>query len=505
MADVFEDTASRIWWAVRRYFWVFAITVPAAVAILLASGPSGFTADYRASALVIGSNPEVPVTTIPKIGEAVFEGGSVAEIAVRDGKLPIAPADLIPGHAELEPAEENIFFNVIGIHSDRRTAADIANAVAKAFADEMTRSGPDIGEFKVQDTARVPEQAEAQIGAPILMVLGGIIGLLVGAGIIGLVLTLRRPVLGAQEAAALIGAPLVGTPTLPAKRGLPPEGANVPGLAAAVKRLFPTTSGTVVLIAPAGAEELRTTFAQLVAGTIGRDVPTFLVASPDRQVKRLYEHVNAGPKVVLTDSLPERSTWARSPIVIDGPSARGSDAPQMIPESARIVLVVKQGASRAKLLEVAGQFLPGEIAGVLFARRGTAWPWLVSPRTAPAPSPAAAPAPHAPVPPRPAEQPAPPGPMYVDHTKKQPAAEPRPAQASPRAQVEAAQRRDPEGSSMPPRSRQQPLVPQHRDEPRLPLEIRLDEPEDLAQTPRANSAAGAEPAASVNERDAASE
>lgn len=469
MADVFEDTASRLWWGIRRYALIFALTIGGAVVILNAAGPAGFTRDYEASALVIATKQGIPVTAMPKFAETVFDGGSVAERAVSEGRLPIAPNDLIPDFAELEPVEDNIVFRVVGRNADRRLSADIANAVASALVEELNEAGPEVGVFAVQDTARVPEAvANAELGVPVLTVLGIVIGLLVGAGVVGFILTIRRPVLGAEEASALLGSPLIGTPTLPSKRGLPPDSAQVPGLAAVVKRLFPTPTGTVVLIAPAGFEELRTIFAQLIAGAVGRDAPMFLVQSRDSKVSWLYEHLETGPKVVVTQELPDRSTWARMTIVVDGPSARGSDAPQMIPETARIVLVVKQGSSRSRLLEVGSQFLPGEIAGVIFVKRGTTWPWLMSPRTAPAP--AAAGHAGAAASPAPAPGPTPPdvpvqssGPMYVDRTVRR--------SAEPAPEPSAEQRRRP---MMPPRAQRQPPLDHSREDLR-PRQIRLDE------------------------------
>jgi hypothetical protein len=474
-----------LWWGLRRYLWILLITIPAAAAIFIAAGSSGFGRNYEASALVVVSKPTINLAAYPRFVESVFAGGTVAERAVNEGHLSISPARLIPDHAELDPVEENIAFRVIGLHTDRRLAADIANAVASALVAQLNEIGPDVGAFKVQDIARVPEAAsDAVSGAPVLGVLGAAMGLLVGAGLVGMVLTLRRPVLGAEEAAALVGAPLAGAPTLPAKKGLPPEGSRVPGLAAVVKRLYPTAQGTIVLISPPASEELRTVIAQLISIALGREAPTFLVSSRDESVRWLYEHFDPGARVVVTNTLPDAATWTRVPIVIDGPSARGSDAPQMIPEMARIVLVVRQGVPRTRLLEVASQFLPGEIAGVLFVRRGTSWPWLVSPRTpittelqrpaqtapAPAPAPTLSPIP------TPATAPAPPVQnRYVQPSPPQERRAPtvvgRPMPASPgpgpqRPGGEA--RRDERPYQMPPRP--QPLHGQPRREPR-PIEI----------------------------------
>ncbi len=541
MADVFEDTASRLWWGVRRFLWVFIITVPAAAAIFISAGASGFGREYEATALVIATKQPLPIDAYAKLGENIFSGGAVAEKAVNDGRLSIKPSSLIPDHARLEPVQENIIYRVIGLHADRNVAADIANAVANAFVAELNRPGDGVGEFAVQDIARVPSAASDAIAAvPVLGVLGIALGLLVGIGVVGMFLTIRRPVLGADEAAALVGSPLAGTPTLPSMRGISAEGSRVPGLAATAKRLFPKPIGTVVLISAPGDEEVRTVLAQLVAAVHGREIRTYLVPSKDAGVQRLYEHFESDARVLVSKSLPDPGTWTKAPIVIDGPSAKGSDAPQMIPESAQIILVVRQGTPRSRILDVASQFLPGEIAAVVFVRRGHAWPWLMSPRTTPTPatSPAEAslaqstPAPT--TPPRPAVQdrpavheppaarptqpsptapaahrPAPPTPQpdsppsarpvqqdRNDRRTRDPVIEaPKPVEApkptgsqpstqversgwTPASELEREERRL--QSMMPPRAQpEQPLLWQPPREPRPPRQINLDDLEDV--------------------------
>ena len=561
MADVFEDTASRLWWGVRRFLWVFIITVPAAAAIFISAGASGFGREYEATALVIATKQPLPINAYAKLGENIFSGGAVAEKAVNDGRLSIKPSNLIPEHARLEPVQENIIYRVIGTHADRNVAADIANAVANAFVVELNRPGEGVGEFAVQDIARVPSAASDAIATvPVLGILGIALGLLVGVAVVGMFLTMRRPVLGADEAAALVGSPLAGTPTLPSMRGVPAEGSRVPGLAATVKRLFPNPIGTIVLISAPGDEEVRTVLAQFVAAAHGREIRTYLVPSKDEGAQRLYEHLESDGRVIITKTLPDPSTWTRTAIVIDGPSAKGSDAPQMIPETAQIVLVVRQGAPRSRILDVASQFLPGEISSVVFVRRGHSWPWMVSPRStlppaaspaeAPAASstpapPAQAPAPRPAIQDRPAERPAqtapgapaarrpeppttvpgsPPSarPIQPDASGPRPATTieaPKPADAkpsskgerpgwTPSSELEREERRL--RSMMPPRARpEQPLLWQPPREPRPPRQINLDDLNDVpADSSNGKDGADEAPSAprdggSVNRRDAA--
>lgn len=385
MPELFEDTASRLWWGVRRYVWVLLVTVPLAAVALLAASPGNITREYETSSLVVAKDRgEIATDSLARLYESVFSAGTVAERAVTLGDLPINPRDLIPDFASLEPVEDNIVAHVVGLHPQAGLAKRIADATAAALVEELNRVFKGVAEFERLGEAPVPDEAVTSVSRVVPLILGIAVGILAGIGAIGLLLTLRRPILSAEEASALVGAPLVGTPTLPARRGLPPEPSEVPGLAALVKRLFPDARGTAVFISHSRGEELRTILAQMVAAMLGRDHPTFLVSSRDEQVRWLYEHLTTSPKVVVTDSLPDSSTWTRLPIIIDGPSARGSDTPQLIPELAQIILVVHQGVSRARVLEVSSQFLPGEITGVLFAMRGMSWPWLAGPRRTPA-------------------------------------------------------------------------------------------------------------------------
>jgi hypothetical protein len=384
MPELSEDAASRLWWGVRKYVWVFLVTVPLAAVALLAASPGNITREYQTSSLVIAKDRgDIATDSIARLYESVFGAGTVAQRAVTLGNLPINPRDLIPDHASLEPVESNIVAHVIGSHPQLDLAKRIADSTAIALVEELNRVFDGVAEFERLGDAPLPESAVTSVSRVAPLILGIAVGLLAGLGAIGLLLTIRRPILSAEEASALVGSPLVGTPTLPARRGLPPEPSQVPGLAALVKRVFPKSIGTAVFISHIKGEELRTVLAQMVAATLGRDQATFLVSSPDEQVRWLYEHLTTGPKVTVTDSLPDSSAWSRFPIVIDGPSAKGSDTPQLIPESAQIVLVVVQGIRRTRLLEVSSQFLPGEITGVLFARRGTSWPWLAGPQRPP--------------------------------------------------------------------------------------------------------------------------
>ena len=390
MTDAYEDAASRLWWGVRRYFWIFVAIVPitTGIALLAAHGAPAINKQYKASALVIATERNFSPDLFARLADGVFTGGTVAEKAVQQGKLPIKPQDLIPTYASLEPVQQNIIIRVVGVHPDPKIAAAIANSTAAALVEELNKSGKGVGTFAVQDLARVPATPYTSTGRSIPVAVGLMAGFLLGAGLIGLILALRRPLLGHGEAAEVVGAPVLGTPTLPPLRsGRPVEPQTVKGLSALAKRLLPELPGVTALVSCGGDERIRTLLAQLVSTVLAERDPAFLIRSEDRVVQPMYEQFVTPHNLVISDRVPDGKVWRRAAVVIDGPSAKTFDIPQSLPIRASVVLVVVEGASLSRVREAAEQFLPGEIDGIVFVRRSSWWPWLRSPAAPAAPMP----------------------------------------------------------------------------------------------------------------------
>jgi hypothetical protein len=382
MTEAYEDAASRLWWGVRRFMWIFIAIIPitAGVSLIAAHGAPTIDKQYKASALVIATNRNFSPDLFARLADAVFTGGTVAEKAVQAGHLPIAPRDLIPTHASLEPVQDNIITRVVGTDVDPQLAAAIANAAASALVDELNKSGEGVGHFAVQDQARVPAAPSTETSRSGPLAVGIVAGVILGAGIIGLILALRRPVLGAGEAAELVGAPVLGMPTLPPLRaGRPIEPQTVKGLSALAKRLLPELPGVTALASCGGDERIRTLIAQLVATVLAERDPTFLIRSTDEAVQLMYEQLAIPHNLIVSDRVPDGQMWRRAAVVIDGPSAKTFDIPQSLPARASVVLVVVEGAPLTRVLEAAGQFLPGELDGIIFVRLSSRWPWLRSP------------------------------------------------------------------------------------------------------------------------------
>lgn len=382
MTEAYEDAASRLWWGLRRFAWIFVVVVPimTGVALLATQGAPTLGKQYKASALVIATERNFSPELFARLADAVFTGGSVADKAVLEGKLPIAPQDLIPEYAALEPVQDNIITRVVGLHSDPQLATSIANAVAAALVDELNKSGAGVGKFAVQDQARVPSSPDTSTSRSVPIAVGLVAGVVLGASLIGLILALRRPLLGAGEAAELAGAPILGTPTLPPLHsGRPVDPQAVKGLSALAKRLLPTLPGVTALVSCGGDERIRTLFSQLVATVLADRDPAFLIRSQDRVVQPMYDQFAPPRNLVVGERVPDGQVWRRAAVVIDGPSAGTSDIPQAVPVKASIVLIVVEGTSLTRVRDAAEQFLPGELDGIVFVRLSSRWPWMRSP------------------------------------------------------------------------------------------------------------------------------
>ena len=382
MTETYNDAASRLWWGARRYAWIFLAIVPLTtiIAFVAARGAAPLQRTYRASALVIATERQFTPDLFARLSDAVFTGGTVAERAVSEGRLPIDPQDLIPTYASLEPVQDNIIIKVIGKNRNPELAARIANAAATALVEELNRPGRGVGVFAVQDHARVPVSPDSSTSRALPLVVGVLAGFLLGGGIIGLILTIRRPILGPGEATDLVGAPLLGTPKLPGLRaGRPVDPQDVKGLAALAKRIMPTRPGIVALAACGGDERVRSLIAQLLAGVLGERGAVFLIPSHEASVEPMYEGFAPPNNVVVADRLPDGKVWRLAAVIIDGPSAKQVDVPQVLPNHASTVLVVMQGTALDLVRDAAEQFLPGELEGIVFVRRSEVWPWFRSP------------------------------------------------------------------------------------------------------------------------------
>lgn len=362
MSDAGENVAARLWLATRRYALVVLTSVVALTAAAVFSArEEDARPRYEATAVVVATDLKIRIEGLPKFAEAVFSGGSVAENAARS--LPFDPVTLMREKAEMEPFENSVVFELRGLDDDPVTAARIANEVAEAFVDELNKAGPTLGTFAVQDSARPPPEPVDEPSLLVPVALGLIGGAALGLGVVVLLLLVRRPVLLPSDAEAAASAGLVADLVVP-RRGLPDATMQPPpGTAALARVLFPDRAGLAALVS-AGDPAARSRVAVLVSLLLARSGPVQMVTSKADEVARAV----AATGVVVIDEVPGREVWSVGPVVIDGPSEY--DLPVLHPPNARLVLVVRSGTRQSQVEAAAREFLPGDLTGVVFVRRG---------------------------------------------------------------------------------------------------------------------------------------
>lgn len=359
------DDSSALMWGLRRYALpLMALILSVAVAAVAGAQWLRSNAGYTASALVIATELQVRQEQLPRLGESVFNSGSVARDVA--GTLPTADhRTLVPDRISLDPIPETIAFHVRGHSDDPAEAARLANVAAGAFVDALNSAGAGVGVFRLQDPAFVPLERDV---SPIVGTVAGMLGLAVGgllaASVLSLLIAVRGPVLTPTAAVAATGLPLLAVVTLPRRRRGRAGTLGIRNLLTALPEL---PASLVELAGPRGSERAR------------REVLELLRRSPaPRPVP------GAGARrVIVTDVAGVEEIALRLPGAPVGPD---HDEPV-----ASVVMVVPEGASAASVRDVVRGFLPEELAGAVFLRRrSTAGPAAaaeVSTKDDPAPVP----------------------------------------------------------------------------------------------------------------------
>lgn len=383
------DVVNRLHWGARRYFAVLVVTVLAAVALSISRPANGGDRMYEAAALVVATTLEINSLQLPRTVDAVFNAGSVAESV--SSELPYAgpPNRLIPDIIRLEPLNDTIAVRVVGRSAEPSVAADLANVAALSLVAELNRLGPGVGAFALQDRARLPsaEDDDSSVLAPLAV--GVMSGGALGLGLVGLLLLMRRPVIEGDEAAAVVGAPLLVSLELPRRSRSVDILESVSGLSLLAKQLFPGEQRLCALVGIGADTRVRLEVMGLVAVLLGRTRSAYLVVPvPDH--RGLADRTASAPNVRVIDSwfLPpmnSRDPGAAPPadgetVVLFGLSAQKFDVPQMLPAGIRSLLFVTQGLRRTELESAAGQFGPGGVDGIVFVRRPPWWRWWLDPR-----------------------------------------------------------------------------------------------------------------------------
>lgn len=146
-----------------------------AVAIVIAVTTVGYLATstepyYETEALVIATELEIRVDSLPRTAVAIFNGGTVAARAVELAGTDLDPDDLIPWIVEAQPLENTGVIEIDARHPDPELAAAYANAAGRALAEELNLIGPGLGTFTLQIPAPVPTTPRQQSVLPIVAI-----------------------------------------------------------------------------------------------------------------------------------------------------------------------------------------------------------------------------------------------------------------------------------------------------------------------------------------------
>lgn len=371
------DAVAKLTWGFRRYLVPLVMLVLMAVALSLVVQSNGPGKTYEASALVVATTLEINPLQLPRTVDAVFKGGSVAESVA--SKLPYAgPANrIVPDVVRVEPMNDTIVVRVIGRNTEREKAAELADVAAFFLVAELNKLGPGVGQFVLQNRAQPPIRTIGASSVANSVAFGMLSGGALGLGFLGLLLLARRPVVDGREAAAIVDAPLLVSLRLPSGRGTT-EPESLGGLSLLSKQLFPDGVGLCTLV-DTGSNRPRLEVMRLVAELVGRRQEVALVV-PSAEKNALTARTRSNPNItVLAYWLRRPSGEGDQPLEFDdqssvlfGLSASEFDVPQLIPEKARVIVLVAQGARRKLVEGAARQFGSGDIQGVVFVTPGRA-------------------------------------------------------------------------------------------------------------------------------------
>jgi hypothetical protein len=246
------DAFSAFGWGLRHYGWVLAVTT-VLLGVLVPEVLHRSASDRYDAQAQVGPVSAVTIPNmdaLPRSGETVFGNGAV-EDAVRQELRLGSTTVVVPDYVELVAPQDNLVFSIIGHGESAQAAANAANAAAGAFTEELNKYEDPIGTFAVQRSAAVPARAVSTVSWPPLVLAGIAAGLLVGLGVIGVLLAVRRPVLSPAAAGRVTGAPvLAGIEHRPGRE-------EVPGLPQLCHSLLTSDVNVVFLTGPESATHDR--------------------------------------------------------------------------------------------------------------------------------------------------------------------------------------------------------------------------------------------------------
>ena len=352
-------------YAVRKYWLLgFGIVVLTTVtASSLGSRVSSNVSIFETDALIVARTLEIRPDELPRAAAAVFRAGTVATTVAHNERIPYSAESLIPDHLDFEPVENTIAMRVVGRDSDREVAADLANLGAAVLVQELNRIGPGFGVFALHTRATPPTSASNN--PPPLAVIGTVAGMMLAAGVIGLIMSLRKPVLDARSAAIIAGQPLFGDIVLDQDDGVGSL-SNVAGLARISQALHVEPGSVRYLVSTnLAARKLSLLGCVLARFIASRGSNVILVdpTSPDAPCGGSEEQ-----NFILRRNTLDPDADRRAPTIVIGrysASSRVEQTRAIDPSEGSVVLVVGSGASSSRIAS-ASAALGDRLDGVIF-------------------------------------------------------------------------------------------------------------------------------------------
>lgn len=214
---------------------------------------------YEASALVVAHPLDMALADVPGYARSRFDNGAVASAIAAQFRNVGRPDEIVPDRVRLTVEPDSIVLRVSGYAGSGRAAADLANAAAAAFVNELNRVAAGEGSFQLQSPALPPAaHLPGPLTAVVAVGIGAASGIALGLALVAVLLIVRRPVLDSADATDVTGLPVLGTITLPRLRSgrQPAPAADIPGMVPVCRRVL-TAGPRVVLLTSAGRADVR--------------------------------------------------------------------------------------------------------------------------------------------------------------------------------------------------------------------------------------------------------
>jgi hypothetical protein len=361
-----NDAIAQLRWGIRRYGALVLLCILACAALATAvESRRGST--YEASAVVVAkSAADLRPEILPRFGETTFDSGAVAAGLAADPRIGGDTDRLVPGQVSVETEQDSISYTVVGKNKDPERAALLANVAAGLYRDQLNMVAPNGARFDVQSWAQTPtEPTTGALPLWLTVALGALAGLVAGLGLVVLLLTLRRPVLEPARVRDALGAPLLGTLTLPRiGNGGFADPRRVSGLTPVLRRLVKGPVDTIAVVSPPGAEPARRQVAGVIALALSQVRPVWVLG--------LDTLVEAHKKIPMEAYRyqPSSEQEANTEITVVDGTGGGERLEPAPDENVRTVLVVPEGIPQKELRRSAEDFAEGELFGAILVRQG---------------------------------------------------------------------------------------------------------------------------------------